>query len=226
MCVLWFLRLASHHRRSGRRLCNVLGSGSSTHLEIYVVRVTCDFADLCACSYGIIAAMTAQASGFPNRSPPLIENLDEMVASCNNPALLAELISGIMCFLHRPIFRIVREYPGTETKVRAHQMTRKLRVDSAKIRAELSSNRSQRSRSAPAVSISAIAVVRQCFVQQLLTGPPLPLFGTPEKVQAPGDDVRTAFSQAEDFLARPARTRSNISANFRSSHTLMRSWMT
>ena len=127
VCVLWFLCIASHHRRSGRRLCNVPGSGSSTHLEIYFVRVPCEFAVLCVCSYGIIAAMTAQALGFQKRSLPLIENLDEKVANCNNPALLEELLSRIMWFLHRPIFRIVREYPGTETEVRAHQMTRKLR---------------------------------------------------------------------------------------------------
>ena len=44
------------------------------------------------------------------------------------------------------IFRSVREYPGTKSELRAHQMARKLRSASLsphKIRAELSSNGSQ-----------------------------------------------------------------------------------
>ena len=87
----------------------------------------CEFVGLCVCSYGSTAVTTVLASGVQRRSLLLIEKLDEKVANCNNPAQREELISRIMWFLHRPIFRIVREYPSTKSEVRAHQMARKLR---------------------------------------------------------------------------------------------------
>ena len=92
---------------------------------LYVYR--CEIVGLCVCSYGSTVVVTALASGFQKRSLPLMEKLDEKVANCNNPALRKELISRIMWFLHRPILRVVREYPCTKSEVRAHHMARKLR---------------------------------------------------------------------------------------------------
>ena len=202
---------------------------------------SCEFAVLSVSSYGITAVMTALASSFQKRSLPLIGKLDEKVANCNNPALREELVSRIMWFLHRPIFLIVREYAGTKSEVRAHNKCSEIAEKS-----ELSSHQMAPS-GVVALSSSWTPAVcelhrvlplrffglrqcvrrfRQCFVQQFLLSPPSPLFGTPEKFR-----IGNTFSEQRhlklkiSWPAQPAPGR-KVSANLRSPHSLMRSWMT